>query len=121
MKPYLLCILLYFGVVVSTITAQLPPMIHRIAPVDTAVDMMEPVAAISVPSFDADHGFAFAPNTTGLKFPGSPLFNEQPLSKGKGKQIMDGYRKEWGTPTNVKGQRGVRRKDVEKANRYENR
>jgi hypothetical protein len=43
------------------------------------------------------------------------------LSKGKGKQIMDGYRKEWGTPTSVTGQRGARKKDVEKANRYENR
>ena len=43
------------------------------------------------------------------------------LSKGNGKQIMDGYRKEWGTPTRVAGQRGVRRKNVENANRYENR
>ena len=43
------------------------------------------------------------------------------LSRRKGKQIMDGYRKEWGTPTSITGQRGARRKDVEKANRYENR
>jgi len=43
------------------------------------------------------------------------------LSRRKGKQIMDGYRKEWGTPTIVKSQRGVRRKDVEDGNRYEKR
>ena len=43
------------------------------------------------------------------------------LSRRKGKQIMDGYRKAWGTPTTVKGQRGARRKDVENANKYENR
>ena len=79
MKPYLPSFLIIFGVVVSIATAQLPPTIHRIAPVDTAVDMTEPVADVSMPSFDTDHGFAFAPDTTGLKFPGSPFFNEQPL------------------------------------------
>ena len=74
----LLIVILFLSFFVSA-TAQLPPMIHRITPVDTAVDMTEPILAVAVPSVDADHGFAFAPNATGLKFPGSPLFNEQPL------------------------------------------
>ena len=48
--------------VFDTVMAQLPPMIHRIAPVDSAVDVMEPAAVVSVPSVDAAHGCAFAPN-----------------------------------------------------------
>jgi len=43
------------------------------------------------------------------------------LSRRKGKQIMDGYRKEWGRPNRVEGERGVQRKDVEDGNRYEKR
>ena len=43
------------------------------------------------------------------------------LSRRKGKQIMDGYRKAWGTPNRVEGERGARRKDMENANKYENR
>jgi len=79
MKPNLLCVLLFFCFAIPTAVAQLPPTIHRITPVDTAVDMTEPILAISVPSVDAAHGYAFAPHSTGLKFPGSPLFNSEPL------------------------------------------
>jgi hypothetical protein len=43
------------------------------------------------------------------------------LSRRKGKQIMDGYRKAWGTPNRLEGERGVRRKDVEDGNKYVNR
>ena len=43
------------------------------------------------------------------------------LSRRKGMQIMEQYRKAWGTPTRVEGERGARRKDVEDANKYENR
>ncbi|MCL2709869.1 MAG: hypothetical protein FWE95_03215 [Planctomycetaceae bacterium] len=68
-----------FVSVVTSATAQLPPMIHRITPLDTAVDTTEPLLAVAVPSVNADHGFAFAPNTTGLKLPGSSLFNDVPL------------------------------------------
>jgi len=42
------------------------------------------------------------------------------LSRRKGMQIMEQYRKAWGTPTRVEGERGARRKDVEDANKYEN-
>ena len=68
---------LFVASIVETAIAQLPPTIHRIAPVDTAVDI--PNSTDSVPSVDTEHGFAFAPNSTGLMFPGSALFNEQPL------------------------------------------
>jgi len=37
------------------------------------------------------------------------------LSKRKGKEIMSQYRREWGTPTIIDTQRGVSRKDLEKA------
>ena len=43
------------------------------------------------------------------------------LSRRKGMLIMEQYRKAWGTPTRVEGERGARRKDVEDANKYENR
>ena len=42
------------------------------------------------------------------------------LSRRKGMLIMEQYRKAWGTPTRVEGERGARRKDVEGGNRYEN-
>ena len=41
------------------------------------------------------------------------------LSRRKGKQIMEQYRKEWGTPTQVGCAAGVRRKDVESAFIYD--
>jgi hypothetical protein len=40
------------------------------------------------------------------------------LSRRKGKEIMSQYRKEWGTPTTLDAQRGVRRQDLEKALLY---
>ena len=72
-----LCFLLFFGFLVPTGTAQLPPLIHRIAPVDTAVDTHEP--AVSVSSFSEELGQAFFPNASGLMLPGSPKLNAQPL------------------------------------------
>jgi len=43
------------------------------------------------------------------------------LSRRKGKQIMEAYRKAWGRPNRVEGERGVRRRNVEDGNRYEKR
>jgi len=63
----------------GTLFAQLPPTIHRIAPIDSAVDTTDRFATSLVPSIDAEHGKAFAPNGNGLMFPGSPLLNSQPL------------------------------------------
>ncbi len=77
MKRFLFVLLL--AAFVGTAWGQLPPTIHRIAPVDSAVDTTEPTVSVSVPSLDAEHGFAFAPNAEGLMFSGSPLFNGQPL------------------------------------------
>ena len=65
----------FFG----TLFAQLPPTIHRIAPVDSAVDTTNRFANTLVPSLNAEHGMAFAPNGNGLMLPGSPLLNSQPL------------------------------------------
>ena len=78
MKPYYLCYLLLFGYFVPTLPAQLPPLIHRIAPVDTAVDL-HIAEAQAVPSFREELGQAFLPNGNGLILPGSPKLNEQPL------------------------------------------
>jgi len=40
------------------------------------------------------------------------------LSRRKGKQIMEGYRKEWGTPHSLNSLNGVSRKELEKALRF---
>jgi hypothetical protein len=66
--------LVYCGIVF----AQLPPTIHRIAPIDTAVDMVDS-AVYSVPSLDKEHGQAYAPNGNSFKIPGSPNLNTEPL------------------------------------------
>ena len=76
MRPVFLC-LLWLGMFISTLTAQLPPLIQRIAPVDTAVDLKE--TTVSVPSFSPELGRAFAPNGNGLMLPGLPKLNAKPL------------------------------------------
>ena len=40
------------------------------------------------------------------------------LSRRRGKQIMAQYRKDWGTPTIINSQRGVSKKELEKAFLY---
>ncbi|MDR0869399.1 MAG: hypothetical protein LBN39_01255 [Planctomycetaceae bacterium] len=71
-----LCVLFIFCCGIAS--AQLPPTIHRIAAVDTAVDMTD-TAEHSVASINAEHGKAFAPNRDGIKLPGSPKLNAEPL------------------------------------------
>ncbi|MDR1140421.1 MAG: hypothetical protein LBL62_01925 [Planctomycetaceae bacterium] len=67
-----------FLVYCGNVFAQLPPTIHRIAPVDTAVDMIDSTV-YSVPSLDEEHGNAYAPNGNSFKIPGSPSLNNEPL------------------------------------------
>ncbi len=59
--------------------AQLPPTIHRIAPIDSAVDTDDRLAERVVPSMSSESGRAFSPRGGGLMLPGSPKLNEQPL------------------------------------------
>jgi len=40
------------------------------------------------------------------------------LSRRKGKEIMSQYRRDWGTPTIINSQRGISRKELEKALLY---
>ncbi|MCL2744133.1 MAG: hypothetical protein FWE67_09800 [Planctomycetaceae bacterium] len=64
----------------GTAFAQLPPLMYRIAPVDTAVDTTETIAAATADSVDKEHGQAFEPKNSGLMLPGVPELNRQPLT-----------------------------------------
>ncbi|MDR0337846.1 MAG: hypothetical protein LBI18_12230 [Planctomycetaceae bacterium] len=77
MKHQSIFIILFF-VSCGIVSAQLPPTIHRIAPRDTAVDMVDS-AVCSVPSLDEEHGQAYAPNGHCFKISGSPSLNSEPL------------------------------------------
>jgi len=60
--------------------AQLPPTLHRITPVDTAVDAPQPIADVTEESFAPEFGTAFAPQSKGLILAAGRLFDAAPLA-----------------------------------------
>lgn len=69
----------FWWIVWGTAWGQLPPGIHRIAEVDSAVDTEDSSTDCVVSSKDESHGSAFSPRGAGLMFPGSAELNAEPL------------------------------------------